>query len=239
MAGDDRRVHRRVEDRDAALAAGLRRVHRDVGVAEQLVGVLVRVAPDRDADRSADHEVLAGDGEGHLERLDDPARDGVRPAEPVLVGQQQRELVAAESRGEVVAPDAALDPLRHRGQQPVARGVAERVVDDLEVVQVEEQHRQHAARRPGLPAGARPARRTSPGSRARSAGRDRPGSGAAPSGARAPPATARAGRSRARPRPGWRASRAGAGRRRRTTCPRSAGWRPSSSRSSRTRPSAA
>ena len=146
VAGDDRRVHRRVEDRDAALAAGLRRVHRDVGVAEQLVGVLVRVAPDGDADRAADDEVLAGDRERHLERLDDPARDGVRPAQPVLVRQQQRELVAAQPRREVVAPDAALDPLRDRGQQPVARRVAERVVDDLEVVEVEEQHRQHAAR---------------------------------------------------------------------------------------------
>ena len=81
VAGDDRGVHRRVEDRDAALAAGLRRVHRDVGVAQQLVGALDRLASDGDADAAADHELLALDRERDLERLDDPVRDGLRPAQ--------------------------------------------------------------------------------------------------------------------------------------------------------------
>ena len=34
----DRRVHARVEDREAGLAVGLRHVHRDVGVAHHVLG---------------------------------------------------------------------------------------------------------------------------------------------------------------------------------------------------------
>ena len=37
---------------------------------------------------------------------------------------------------------ARLQPLRHRLQQPVAQAVAERVVDDLEAVEVQEEHAQ-------------------------------------------------------------------------------------------------
>ena len=56
--------------------------------------------------------------------------------------QQQRELVPAEAGHQVPRGQAGSEALRHRPQQRVARGVAEAVVDDLEPVQVQEQHRQ-------------------------------------------------------------------------------------------------
>ena len=63
-----------------------------------------------------------------------------------VVDEQQGELVAAEPGREVVVPDAALDPLGDRAEEPVAGGVAEGVVHDLEVVEVEEQDGEDASR---------------------------------------------------------------------------------------------
>ena len=56
-----------------------------------------------------------------------------------LVLGQDRELVAAEPGDQVVVADEAADPLGDRDEQRVAGGVAEGVVDDLEVVEVDEQ----------------------------------------------------------------------------------------------------
>ena len=54
---------------------------------------------------------------------------------------QQRELVTAEACGSVRTAQARADPRSHLDEQCIARGVAERVVDALEVVDVEEDHR--------------------------------------------------------------------------------------------------
>ena len=54
---------------------------------------------------------------------------------------QDRELVAAEPRGGVDRAHAVLQPPRDLLQHLVAGGVPEAVVDVLEVVDVEEQHR--------------------------------------------------------------------------------------------------
>ena len=57
---------------------------------------------------------------------------------------QHGEFVAAEPRDGVRGAGGLDDTLRHRLQQPVAGIVAERVVDVLEVVEVEEHHRHRA-----------------------------------------------------------------------------------------------
>ena len=54
--------------------------------------------------------------------------------------EQHRELVAAEAGDGVRRADGRLEPARDRDQQPVSHVVAERVVDELEAVEVEEQH---------------------------------------------------------------------------------------------------
>ena len=63
-----------VEDLVAALAAGLGLVHRDVGVAQQVVDGADPRRDDRDADARAD---LDGDA-GHLDRLDQPCQQPLR-----------------------------------------------------------------------------------------------------------------------------------------------------------------
>ena len=63
------------------------------------------------------------------------------------VADQDRELVAAEARGGVDRAHAVVQPPRDLLQHLVAGGVAEAVVDVLEVVHVEEQHGHRAAGR--------------------------------------------------------------------------------------------
>jgi hypothetical protein len=133
-------AHRRVERPHRAGAGRLGGVHRQVGVAQQLVGVAAS------GDRPHAH---AGPGvhlpAGHLDRL---AQVGGQPlghrqrlpfaADPV---QQHRELVPAEPRGGVALPQPCPQPLGHRLQDPVAGRVAEAVVDGPEVVEVQQQQR--------------------------------------------------------------------------------------------------
>ena len=66
--------------------------------------------------------------------------------EPVHLAHQHRELVATEAGQRVLRPDAGAQPVGDAHQQLVADLVAEAVVDQLEPVQVEEQHRASARR---------------------------------------------------------------------------------------------
>ena len=67
-----------------------------------------------------------------------------------LVGEvvaQHDELVAAEAGDHVAGPQRAAEPLRDGGDELVAERVPEAVVHDLEVVEVDEQHRDRRGRR--------------------------------------------------------------------------------------------
>ena len=128
-----------IEHREPVLARLLGRVHRDVGVAQQVVGLVALLEAGGDADAGRHLQVLPVDRERDGERGDEARRDGHRGAELRLVEQQDRELVAAEAGGHVAGADARLDAVGDRGEQPVAGRVPEGVVDVLEVVEVEEQ----------------------------------------------------------------------------------------------------
>ena len=68
----------------------------------------------------------------------------------VRVRHDQQELLAAEAAEDVVLAHALVDEPGELLQQLVARQVAVRVVVVLEVVDVEQEHREHLARaRPG------------------------------------------------------------------------------------------
>jgi len=52
------------------------------------------------------------------------------------VAQDHRELIATEPRHRVPILDARPQPLRHDGQQLIARAVPDRIVDLLEMIQI-------------------------------------------------------------------------------------------------------
>jgi hypothetical protein len=90
-------------------------------------------------------QVTAGLGEGGLQGLEYLPRHVDRVLDPAHSGQQQRELVPPEAGDGVVVAQAFAKPLRHVLEQAVAAGVAERVVDHLEAVDVHEQQGQPLA----------------------------------------------------------------------------------------------
>ena len=91
-----------------ALAAALGRVHRDVGVAQQLVGGLAPACRDGDADAGARRAPpCRRAANGLAQRLDDALGHVDRRRVVVGVLEQDRELVAAEARGGVAGADAA------------------------------------------------------------------------------------------------------------------------------------
>ena len=84
------------------------------------------------------------------ERAQDLGRQGRGVGGLRELGLHQRELVAAEPGQGVAGPDRARDPAGHRAQQLVADRMAERVVDLLEAVEVEEEDRGQATFAAGM-----------------------------------------------------------------------------------------
>ena len=105
-------------------------------------GPLIRIGVGRcDTDRRADEHLLALEVERTVEAGQDPRRDLGRVDAVAVALEQDRELVAAETRRRVGLAQRRLDAVADLAEQAVAGGVAERVVDRLEVVQVHEQDR--------------------------------------------------------------------------------------------------
>ncbi len=134
-------LHALVEYHVAALARGLGVVHRDVRVAQHVLGVVAR-RRERDADAGGHQHVVAVDRDRRAEGLGDRGGDALGLLDGGHALEQHRELVAAEA-GDRVRRAGALDQaLRRDLQQPVAGFVPLRVVDVLEVVEVDHEHRE-------------------------------------------------------------------------------------------------
>ena len=105
---------------------------------------------DGDAHAGRQHDPLAG---GHRDGRGDggpePAGEGEGLVDPHDVLHEDDELVAAEAGHRVGGTHDPLEPAGHLDEQVVADGVAERVVDDLEPVEVEEEHRHRTGPAPG------------------------------------------------------------------------------------------
>ena len=103
---------------------------------EQVLGAGAVSGQMRDADRRADLELGAVEHERVVERLQDLLGDGLG-AVRVQARADEHELVAAEPGEQVAGARDVADPARHLAEHLVAGGVPERVVDELEVVEVE------------------------------------------------------------------------------------------------------
>ena len=147
-------VHVRVEALHPVLARRLGGGHGDVGVAQQLVGPPSGVAHG-DADRRSHLQLVAVDDDRLADGLEQRLGDVLGDARLGAV-EEHPELVAAETGGRVLGTEHLPDATGERDQQLVADGVAEGVVDDLEVVDADEQDGEPARRRrPRTPAPSR------------------------------------------------------------------------------------
>ncbi len=133
-------VHRRVVDDGAVAALVLGAVERHVGVAHDVGGAGAILVDHRDADGGADHDVVAGD---RIRRADGGDQPLGKPRHlDVVVADRgdHREFVAAQPRHQVVAAQRVRQAQRGVADQLVADVMAERVVDVLEVIEVDIEH---------------------------------------------------------------------------------------------------
>jgi hypothetical protein len=133
-------VARRTE---AVPPAVLHVVHRHVGVLHQHVGVAAVVGVEGDAGARREVELAALDDVRRPELAQQVLRDRCGVGRIAHFLQHHDELVAAEPRHGVAAAQRPRQPRRHLLEDLVADVVAERVVDVLEPVEVEE-HQRHA-----------------------------------------------------------------------------------------------
>ena len=132
-----------VEDLDLGAAELLGPPHRDVRVAQQLLGVAVAAGRERDADarvRARAGGRSRGGSARQITRSSSAARcaTGSMPLTSLHITMNSSPAMRPTRSIERVA---RLQPLGDLGQHLVAARVPERVVDELEPVEVDEQHR--------------------------------------------------------------------------------------------------
>lgn len=139
VPGDEPGVELGVEEPPSLLARGLGRVEGEVGVAEEFLGMgAVEDGRDADAGRHGDRSV--GEVEGLAQGVHDLGRQGLGVAGFARSLDEDGELVAAEPRRGVGEPQDRGETAGDGDEELVADGVPHGVVDDLEVVEVDEEH---------------------------------------------------------------------------------------------------
>ena len=130
-------VERGFEEVVGALAFALGAVEREIGVLEQFVAARAVLWAHRHAEAGGQLHGSAADGDIRVERAVDLARQRGRVRAFAQTGDEQAELVAAEACDHVIG-EQVLQPLSGLAQQRIANGVAHRVVDHLEIVEIDE-----------------------------------------------------------------------------------------------------
>ncbi len=150
-------AHGPVEQLEAVAAPVLGAVHRRVGVLDERLRRLRASSAEGDADAGGREQLALPERERLLEGRSHAVDDAQRVRLVLHLLAQHRELVAAEARDGVARTHSCPEPGPDGAQQGVAGAVAEAVVDDLEPVEVEEQHQRPpvtalgAAQRPREP----------------------------------------------------------------------------------------
>ncbi len=137
---------RLVEDLDPAPTLVLGLEHGRIGLLQDVLGRLAPPHYERHADAGGHHHVAPG---GELDRIGQQPRVLVGQADGhvdvVDIAAQHDELVSGEPADHVPAPHRRLEALGQGQQDLVAAHMAEGVVDQLEVVQVDEEDGQVGA----------------------------------------------------------------------------------------------
>ena len=115
---------------------------------QQRFGGLALLRIQRHADADADLERHVVDRERLAEGFDDPLGDAAGGWHVGRAGQQDGELVAAQTRHRVRLAQRLAQARADQLEQAVPDQVAERVVDFLEAVEIEQQHRHRLVRTP-------------------------------------------------------------------------------------------
>nr|WP_244448562.1 hypothetical protein [Bosea sp. LC85] len=113
-------------------------------MAQQRIAIAAILDGQRDADAGPDPDVAATDTKRLTHALDDTPGDPAKLVEIGASATQDSEFVAAEARDDIAAPDRLLQSHADGFQQGIAQFVTERVIDGLEPIEVQIEHRETA-----------------------------------------------------------------------------------------------
>src|SRR5436309_8622649 len=136
------RVHSLVENLVAGFALRLGAIHRGVSVAQHVLWIIVPGRTQRDADTGRRKYFMTAEVEGRVQLFlyAYGHAGGLRRVGNAV--EQDRKLVAAQTRNHVNFANAAFQSARHGDQQLVADRVAQTIVHVLETIQVKKQDRE-------------------------------------------------------------------------------------------------
>ena len=135
-------LHVRIEEAIGPATGGLGRIHREVGVLQEVEQLGAIARRQRDSDAGVAGKLVAIAIERRPQRLVDPRDQRVDILDTRDVVLQDGELVAAEPRDEIVGADRLAQPLRHPLQELIADQMPQRIVDALELVDVDVEDRE-------------------------------------------------------------------------------------------------
>ena len=137
-------LHRGIEEAIGSAAGRLRRIHREIGVLQETEQVRAVARRDRDADAGVAGKLMAMAIERGAQRLIDPRDQRVNVLGAGDAVLKDGEFVPAEAGDEIFRPDRLAQPLRHALQEFVADQMSQRIVDALELVDVDIEDREFA-----------------------------------------------------------------------------------------------
>ena len=132
-------VHLLFEEGVPATARFLAAVQRQIGAAHQRLLAIAVLRRARNADGGADMQIGGADSDGAGQLGDDLAGEPVQGLFVTAAAPDDCEFVAAEATDDAIAADAGFQPAGDFAQQLVADRMAERVVDQLEAVEIDQQ----------------------------------------------------------------------------------------------------
>ena len=170
----DTGVHGDFEEAVAAAAIGLGAIEGEIRILHDDVRRVAVGGRQRDADADADDDLSTVEIVRRADDLDETRRHGGDVFRLGLRHLDDGEFVTAQAGDDVFIADAGAHPPGSRLQQEIADRMTERVIDILEVVEIEAEHR-HQFRTPQMSENLPPSsRRRRRGSAARSTHRDAP-----------------------------------------------------------------
>ena len=135
-------VHCRLEKAIGPTTVGLGAVHRQIGILDQLIEIGAILRRQSNADAGVGHELVAEALIGLTDRLMNARHEFHDVAGIFDIGLDHRELIAAKPGDMVGISDAIPDAPRHGFQQLIADMMSERVVDALELVDIDVKQRE-------------------------------------------------------------------------------------------------
>jgi hypothetical protein len=147
------RIHGRLEEAVGPASIGLGLIHRQIRVLQQLIEIGAVLRSQRNPDTGIGAEQVTETFKRFADRLVNPRQQvrGIRRS--CDRGLNDRKFVATEPGNDIRRSQAAAQPTSQGFQEFIADRVAERVVDALELIDVDVEHRQLLAGRKHLERG--------------------------------------------------------------------------------------